>query len=100
MIYDIKLNLWAKDDIEQVIDYIENELFAPNLAERFARGLYEKINQLKLNADVFAKSTYKDISKYDAVVRHVIYKGFAIVYSIRGNLVVVHRVIHGSLIRE
>ena len=100
MIYNIDYRPQAIKDIEEIIDYIEYELFNPMTANLFLNGLDAKIAQLRLNADIFAKSTYKDISKYDVVVRHVIYKGFAIVYSIHGNLVVIHRVIHGSLIKE
>ena len=62
--------------------------------------MYAKINQFRYNADIFAISIYNDIRKYDRAARHVIYKGFAIIYSIHGDLVLVHRVIHGSLIKE
>ena len=87
-------------DIIRIVDYIEYELFNPIAAGRFSRGMYAKIDQIVLNAGIFAISTYKDILKYDAAARHVLYKGFAIIYSIRGNRVVIHRVIHGSLIKE
>jgi len=100
MIYSIKYNPQAKDDIEKVIDYIENELFSPMAAERFARGLREKIEELRLNAGIYAKSIYKDVLKYDIVARHVTYKGFAIIYGIHNKKVVIHRIIHGSLIKE
>ena len=98
MIYNVKINPCAKMDIERVIDYIENDLFAPTVAIRFSRGLYATIEKLRYNADIFAKSTYRDVLKYDIAARHVTYKGFAIIYSIHGDLVLVHRVIHGSLI--
>jgi plasmid stabilization system protein ParE len=89
----------ANRDIEQVIDYIEYELFNPIAAERFAKGITAKIDSLEFNAGIFAISTYRDVLKYNPTARHVTYKGFAIIYSIHGNLVVVHRVIHGSLIK-
>ena len=100
MIYDIKLRPQAVRDITKIVVYIEQELFNPIAAERFGRGMYTKIDQLKLNAHMFAISSYKDVLRYDDAARHVIYKGFAIIYSIHGSLVVVHRVIHGSLIKE
>ena len=100
MIYRIKYELRAVDDIEDIIDYIEHELFNPIAAKRFLEGIFAKINGLKLNAGIFAISTYEDVLKYDAFARHVTYKGFTIIYSIHGDLVVVHRVIHGSLIRK
>ena len=100
MIYKIHIRFQARKDIVKVIDYIKCELSNPMTAQRFFDGLDERINGLRLNADIFAKSTYKDVLKFDIVARHVIYKGFAIIYSIRGNLVVIHRIIHGSLIKE
>ena len=97
--YSIKVRLRAKKDIQNIHDYIEFELFNPMAAKRYLEGIYAKINQLSINAGVFAKSIYKDVLKYDDNARHVTYKGFAIIYSIHDDLVVVHRVIHGSLIK-
>ena len=99
MMYNIYIKPQATNDIENVIDYIEYELFNPIAAKRFFKGIYAKIDGLRLNAGIFAKSTYRDVLKYDITARHVLYKGFAIIYSIHGNLVIVHRVIHGSLIK-
>ena len=100
MIYKIQIKLQAIEDFESVIDYIEYELYNPTAAKRFIDGIDTKIDQLRLNADIFAISTYKDVLKYDIAARHITCKGFAIIYSIRGNLVVIHRIIHGSLIKE
>ena len=100
MKYSINYKLQAVEDIQRVYDYIEHELFNPTAAKRFIEGIYAKIDQLRLNADIFAISTYKDVLKYDIAARHITFKGFAIIYSIRGNLVVVHRIIHGSLIKQ
>ena len=99
MIYRIQYRPQAIRDIQKVVDYIEYEQFNPVAAEDFFNGIYAKIDQLMLNAGIFAKSTYKDILKYDANARHVIYKGFAIIYSIHGKRVVIHRIIHGSHIK-
>lgn len=100
MIYRVKIELQAIEDVEKVIDYIEYELLNPVAAVRFFDGLYATIKKLRFNADIFAKSIYRDVLKYDIAARHVTYKGFAIIYSIHGDLVLVHRVIHGSLIKE
>jgi plasmid stabilization system protein ParE len=100
MIYDIHIKYQAMKDIKSTVDYIKYEQYNPVASQRFFDGLDAKINGLRLNAGIFAKSIYKDILKYNAAARHVVYKGFAIIYSIHGNLVVIHRVIHGSLIKE
>ena len=100
MKYSIRYKLQAIEDIQRVYDYIECELFNPTAAKRFIEGIYAKIDQLRLNAGIFAISTYRAILQYNAAARHILYKEFAIIYSIRGNLVVIHRIIHGSLIKE
>jgi len=100
MIYRIHIKRHAMKDIRSIVDYIEYELYNPVAAQRFLDGLDAKINGLKLNAGIFAISSYGDVLKYDDAARHVTCKGFTIIYSIHGGLVVVHRVIHGSLIRK
>jgi len=100
MIYEIEYRPRADKDIDKIIDYIRDDLSAPIAAERFFKGLFDKIEQLRLNAHIFAKSTYKDILKYDINARHLIYKGFVIIYSIHDKWVVIHRIIHGSLIKN
>jgi len=99
MIYNVIIRSQARKDIIKIIEYIDQELFNPVAAERFGSGIYTKINQLGSNAGIFAKSIYKDVLKYDDDARHVLYKGFTIIYSIHGDVVLVHRVIHGSLIK-
>jgi len=100
MMYHIHIKPRATIDIDSIIDYIEYELFNPITAKRFSKGINAMIDQLKLNAGIYAISTYKDVLKYDVFARHVIYKGFAIIYSIHDDLVLIHRIIHGSLIKE
>ena len=100
MIYRIHIKNQARKDIEKVVDYIRYELYNPMAAQRFFDGFDAKIDQLRYNAGIFAKSIYRDVLKYDIAARHVTYKGFAIIYSIHGDLVVIHRVIHGSLIKS
>ena len=100
MTYSIKYKPRAKKDIKGICDYVEYRLFSPIAAKRFAEGVYAKIDRLKYSAHIFPISAYQDVRKYDTFARHVVYKGFAIIYSIHGDLVIVHRIIHGSLIKE
>jgi plasmid stabilization system protein ParE len=100
MAYFVHLTETAKQDIEHVIDYIEHELLAPLAAENFLRGIYGQIAALGNHAGIFAISAYRDVLAYGRNARHVTYGGFAIIYTIHGSVVVVHRIAHGSLIRE
>jgi plasmid stabilization system protein ParE len=98
--YSVQLTPSAKRDIDSVIDFIKNELFSPFNAEIFFRGIYGKIKKLEVNAAIFAKSIYRDVLIYGDNARHITYKGFVIIYTIHINRVVVHRIIHGSLIKK
>jgi plasmid stabilization system protein ParE len=96
MIYTINLIPFAKQDIESVIDYIETHLFAPVAAENFAHGIYNRIAELGTFASIHAVSHYRDVLKYGKNARHIMYKGFVIIYTIHLNKVIIHRIIHSS----
>jgi plasmid stabilization system protein ParE len=98
--YVVKITPQANRDIRTVTHYIRDELFAPTTAEKFLRGIYARIATLSDHADVFAASSYRDVLRYGDNARHITYKGFAVIYTIHGNRVLVHRIIHGSLIKE
>ena len=98
MHYCVKVTKRANRDIIKVYDYIEQMLFAPIAAEKFLRGIYAHIAMLETLAHVFAVSRYEDVLRYGTNARTVVYKGFTVIYTIRGNQVTVHRIIHGSLI--
>jgi len=96
--YVIKFKRQVNKDIRSITAYIKDRLFAPIAAENFLRGIYARITDLERNAAVYAISTYKDVLFYGDNARHVSYKGFVVIYTIHGRYVLVHRIIHGSLI--
>ena len=100
MPYCVKLRKEAKLDIAKVYDYIEQMLFAPLAAENFLRGIYHCIANLETTAAIYAISTYNDVLRYGMNARMINYKGFVIIYTIHGRFVLVHRIIHGSLIKS
>ena len=100
MLYCVKLKKQAKRDIDKVYDYIEQMLFAPVAAENFLRGIYACIANLETNAAIYSVSSYKDVLRYGQNARTAVYKGFTAIYTIHGQYVVVHRIIHGSLITK
>ena len=100
MPYCVKVKKRANRDIVKVYDYIEQMYFAPIAAEKFLRGIYNRIAILETLAEVFAVSTYEDVLRYGRNARTIIYKGFTVIYTVRGHQVTVHRIIHGSLIKK
>ena len=99
MRYRVKLSRQAVVDIDKVYDYIEQMLFAPIAAENFLRGIYASIAALETHAPIYAVSTYRDVLRYGQNARTIVYKGFTVIYTLHGRYVVVHRIIHGSLIK-
>ena len=99
MRYCVQLSRQAVVDIDKVYDYIEQMLLAPIAAENFLRGIYAGIAALETYAAIYAVSTYRDVLCYGQNARTITYKGFTIIYTLHGQYVVVHRIIHGSLIK-
>jgi plasmid stabilization system protein ParE len=100
MRYHVILKDDAMLDIVEVYDYIKQQLFAPLAAENFLRGLYSRIADLERTAAIYAVSTYRDVLRYDARAHHILYNGFVIIYTIHKPYAVIHRIIHGSQIKE
>ncbi|MDR1221619.1 MAG: type II toxin-antitoxin system RelE/ParE family toxin [Tannerella sp.] len=99
--YVVKIAPQANKDIRAVNRYIRTAFSAPVAAENFLRGIYDQIAALESQAGIFTISAYRDVLVvYGRNARHVMYRGFAIIYTIHGSVVVVHRIVHGSLIRE
>jgi plasmid stabilization system protein ParE len=100
MTYTLRYSPQAANDAEGIVDYIEQMLFAPLAAERFAKGLLAKIATLRFTAGIYAISPHADVLCYGSNARTVTYKGFTIIYTIHGSHVLVHRIVHGSLIKR
>jgi hypothetical protein len=98
--YVVKIASQANKDIRAVNRYIRTAFSAPAVAENFLRGIYGQIAVLENHAGIFAISACRDVLAYGRNARHVMYRSFAIIYTIHGSIVIVHRIVHGSLIRE
>ena len=99
MSYTLKFTNQANTDVRKVTTYIKEELYEPGIAEQFLRGVYARIKDLEENASIYSISMYQDVLAYGDNARHIMYKGFVIIYTIHGDIVLIHRIIHGSLIR-
>ncbi|MDH6304363.1 plasmid stabilization system protein ParE [Parabacteroides sp. PF5-5] len=100
MKYVIKFTPQANKDIRNITTYIKTKLYAPLTAKRFLRGIYTKITELETTADAYAISSYKEVLIYGKNARHINYKNFTIIYTIHNHIVLVHRMIHGTLIKK
>ncbi len=98
MTYTVFIVAEAKQDISQIVDYIETFLCAPLTAVRFYSGLRKKVEDLAFTADIYSVLHRESLQGYGKEVRRVNYKKFAVIYTIEGSKVIIHRIIHGSLI--
>jgi len=89
----------ALADIDEVFDYIAYELKSLDTAIDYRFGLLEKINSLKINANLFAPSSREFLKlRYGPDVYSINYKKMVIVYNIDGNTAVIRRVMAGGLV--
>ena len=98
--YIVRLLPEAYDDIENLFRYIAYEVFAPITADKYIDGIYNTINSLSLLGGSYAISQNQYIQQnYGPNARIVVYKKMTIIYRLVGNIVLVQRVMAGSLIR-
>jgi plasmid stabilization system protein ParE len=96
--YKISISEAAYDDIQDLFYAIIIEYKSPLTAKSYVAGLYAEIKKLKKTAEMFAIRSERFFLRYGHYVRCVNYKKMAIIYTVHGNLVYVHRVIAANLI--
>ena len=100
MKYIIEFEDQAINDIDRIGDYIEQNLSAPQAARNLYNGIVSEIDKLEHSAHSFAISTSRMVLSYGKNARRINYRHYAIVYTIETSCVVIHRIIHGSLITD
>ena len=87
----------AKEDIELLNDYIENQCHAPLTALRYIEGLRGRIQWLRNNADLFP--IVPELSLLMGYpIRRLNYEKMAVLYSIEDDIVNIHRIMPQSMI--
>jgi len=96
--YQIKYSPGSKDDLRELAYTIAITYGMPKTAEKYVRELSDKILSLSKNPERYAIRTNRSLFQYGMNVRRVDYKKMAILYTINGDTVYIHRVIAGSMI--
>jgi plasmid stabilization system protein ParE len=86
----------AEQDIIAIVSYIRNIYHAPETSKKFFQGIIKVIKGLQYTATIYPVKEYKSIFYCNS--KRVNYKGFAIIYTIENKTIIVHRVVHGSLL--
>jgi len=98
MKYIIEFESQALNDIDHIGEYIELNLNAPQAARNLYNGIIREIDKLEYFAHSFAASTSKTVLLYGENAKRINYRHYAIIYTIEVPYVIIHRIIHGSLI--
>ena len=87
----------AQGDIVRLNDFIADVCKAPLTAKRYLQGLEERILWLRSNAELFPIVPELSFSMGIKVSR-LNYKAMAILYSVDGDVVYIHRIIPQNMI--
>lgn len=87
----------ALADVDQVYDYICNQVFAPMTAALYYQGLINTMRSLEHDADSYAIDLALS-ARYGRPTRRINYKKYAIQYFIEGDLVIIHRVVPQKMV--
>jgi plasmid stabilization system protein ParE len=89
----------AENDIDNTYYYIADKLFQRETADRYTDGIYTTIGRLALHGGMIAVSANENLLRlYGPEVRTVRYKKMTIIYTLAGDVLIVHRVVASSLI--
>jgi hypothetical protein len=79
-------------------DYIAYELAMPYTAIKYFDGVNDAINKLAVTGASYAVSQRESLKiKYGANVRTITYKKMAIIYNIVNDIILIRRVMPGSM---
>jgi len=98
--YKIRISIQADKDIENLHFYIFEVCKSPITSRRYIEGIISEIISLSHSADSFPVSTLKSVSKYGYNARRINYKKVTIIYTIHRNIVLIQRVIPGTLLSD
>jgi len=98
MRYTIRFKSKAYSDIVQLKEYIHKECAAPLTARRQFELLEKHLDWIELYAELPAVDVELSI-KYGQLMRNITFgKKMAIIYSVEGDIVYVHRIMPQSMI--
>ena len=95
--FEISLTSKALSDVDKLRFAIVFKYRAPLTAKRYLKGLNDLIQSLKIGADSI-KVDEELSEQYRLDIRRVNYKEMAILYSVEGNIVYIHRIMPQSMI--
>ena len=96
--YSVILSEDAEHDLQEYIDYIMYEYKAPITALRHYEALFDVLSGLKRSPESYPIQTRTSLLQYGTNVRRINYKRMAVIYTVHGDIVYIHRIVAGSMI--
>ena len=97
--YTVRFSKSAREDMQVLFDYIALTCKSYKTANEYQQGLLNVINDLKKSADIFHTMKGKYSQQYGFNVRRINFKKMTIIYTVHGNIILIRRIIAGSLIQ-
>ncbi|MDR0864619.1 MAG: type II toxin-antitoxin system RelE/ParE family toxin [Candidatus Symbiothrix sp.] len=97
--YTIRLSTEAEEDIDNLYDYIANELMLPFTADKYVGGIFETIEKLSVYGGSIPinQRQYLQVN-YGPGARTVTYKKMTIVFNVIRNAIFIRRIMPGSMV--
>lgn len=98
--YQIRISATAYKDIEN-LRFVITEIFkSPKTATIYIEEIRKEITVLCVSAESYPVSTLISVLKFGHNARRINYKKISIIYTIHDNIVLIHRIIPGSMLTE
>ena len=88
----------ANDDLKNLAYAITHEYKSPVTAFHYVQGIKDEIKLLKRSPESYPVQTRRSLLQYGSNVRRINYKKMAIIYTVHGDIVYIHRIIPASMI--
>ncbi|GHT88695.1 hypothetical protein FACS189474_4390 [Bacteroidia bacterium] len=96
--YKIQISETAKQDIDNLYYFIVKEYDSLLTAKSYIAGIKATIQSLSTTAEVYQIQNTTVLRLFGPNVRRINYKKMAIIYTVHGDVVLVHRVISAAII--
>lgn len=96
--FQVFLSEEAERDLQQYIDFIMWDCKAPLTALRHYEHLFNTLKSLEYMPERYAVQTGISFLRFEPNVRRINYKKMAIIFTIHGNIVYIHRIMPANLI--
>ena len=96
--YELIFSMESEKDMFELEDVIYFDYKAPLTAFRYIQGLKDEIKLLKRSPESYPIQTRASLLQYGSNVRRINYKKMAVIYTVHGDIVYIHRIIPASMI--